>query len=276
MEKEDYSMPEAYVRLEYQGNVATITLDRPRKRNALNEGMFSHLEAVTAKLKTNPPRVVILTGEGDAAFCAGFDVSLDNPMNEYLLQAAEKKDAALALKSVGRVRSVTDALTALPIPIIAAVNGQAFGGGAEIAVRCDLRVMDPAAVICFSETRLGLMPDFGGTPNLVRLVGPSVAADLILTARKISAHEALDLKLVNRISAPGKALEEAFALAESIAANGPRAVRAALEVIRRCQDLPLNEALALELDRAASLIASGEFLHGIAAFIGKKTPDFPD
>ncbi len=84
-------MPEAYVRLEYQGNVATITLDRPRKRNALNEGMFSHLEAVTAKLKTNPPRVVILTGEGDAAFCAGFDVSLDNPMNEYLLQAAEKK-----------------------------------------------------------------------------------------------------------------------------------------------------------------------------------------
>jgi enoyl-CoA hydratase/carnithine racemase len=264
------------VRLEYQDYIAIITLDRPSKRNALNEQMFSLLEAVTTELKSNMPRVVILTGEGDKAFCAGFDVHPDNPMNEYMLRAAEKNDTSLALKSIGRIREVVDALIALPIPIIAAVNGLAFGGGAEIAVRCDLRVMDPDAVICFSETRLGLMPDFGGTPNLVRLVGPSVAADLILTARKISAQEALDLKLTNRVSAPGRSLNKAVALAESISANGPRATRAALEVIRRSQSLSLKDALSLELDRAAALLASGEFIYGVSAFLEKRLPDFPD
>ena len=123
------------VRLEYQDHIAIITLDRPSKRNALNEKMFSLLEAVTTELKSNMPRVVILTGEGDKAFCAGFDVHPDNPMNEYMLRAAEKNDPSLALKSIGRIREVVDALIALPIPIIAAVNGLAFGGGAEIAVR---------------------------------------------------------------------------------------------------------------------------------------------
>jgi len=269
-------MPEENVKLEYRGKIAIVTINRPRRRNALNADMFSHLEAVVAKIKANLPRVVILVGEGDTAFCAGFDVHPDNPMSEYLLKAAENEDKALALKSIGRVREVTDTLTALPVPIIAAVNGQAYGGGAEIAMRCDLRVMDPAAVICFSETRLGLMPDFGGTPSLVRLVGPSVATDLILTARKISANEALELKLVNRISAPNKSLDEAIALAETIAANGPKAVRAALAVIRRSPDLPLPDALELELDSATALIASGEFIHGVAAFLEKKEPVFPD
>ena len=269
-------MPGGRVILDYRGNIAIVTINRPRRRNALNADMFSHLEAVIAQLKENLPRVVILVGEGDTAFCAGFDVHPDNPMSEYLLKAAENKDKSLALKSIGRVREVTDALMALPVPIISAVNGQAYGGGAEIAMRCDLRVVDPAAVICFSETRLGLMPDFGGTPSLVRLVGPSVAVDLILTARKISANEALELKLVNRISAPNKSLDEAIALAETIATNGPKAVRAALAVIRRSLDLPLGDALALEIDTATALIASGEFIHGVAAFLEKKAPVFPD
>ena len=107
------------------------------------------------------------------------------------------------------------------------------------------------------------------------VAGPSVAADLILTARRVSAQEALELKLVNRLSAPGKALEEALALAQSIAANGPRAVKAALEVIRRSQDMPLEDALALELDRAVDLVVSGEFIYGVAAFLEKKPADFP-
>lgn len=264
------------VRLEHHGHIAVVTLDRPAKRNALNEQMLSRLETTTAELKANLPRALVLTGGGDSAFCAGFDVHPDNPMNAHMLQAAEQKDTSLALKFIGRLREVADALTALPIPIVAAVNGVAFGGGAEIAARCDLRVMDPDAVICFSETRLGLMPDFGGTPSLVRLVGPSVAADLILTARRILALEALDLKLVNRVSAPGKSLDEALALAETIAANGPRAVRAALEVIRRSPSLALEDALALELEKAAALVASGEFIYGVSAFLEKKPPEFPD
>ena len=269
-------MPAGTVKLEYQNHVAIITLHRPDKRNALNEWMFARLEAAIEKLQAKLPRALVLTGAGDKAFCAGFDVHPDNPMNEFMLQAAAEKDSSAALKCIGRIREVADALMALPIPIIAAVNGMAFGGGAEIAVRCDLRVMDPDTIICFSETTLGLMPDFGGTPSLVRLAGPSVAADLILTARKISAREAMDLKLVNRVSAPGKALAEAVALAKTIAANGPRAVRAALEVIRNSQDLPLEDALALELDNAVDLVASGEFVYGIRAFLEKKPPEFPE
>ena len=269
-------MPAETVRLEFKKHVAVITLDRPDKKNALNAQMFSLLEAAVREIEMNPPRVLVVTGEGDKAFCAGFDVHPDNPMNEYMLQAVADKNTSEALKSIGRIREVADALIALPVPIVAAVNGLAFGGGAEIAVRCDLRVMDPDAIICFSETRLGLMPDFGGIPSLVRLAGPSIAADLVLTARKVSAQEALDLKLVNRISAPGKAFEEALALAETIAANGPGAVRSALEVIRSSQDMPLEDALALELKKAVDLVMSGEFIYGVAAFLEKKPPEFPE
>ncbi|MFH2131829.1 MAG: enoyl-CoA hydratase/isomerase family protein [bacterium] len=269
-------MPEESVNLEYRGNIAIVTINRPAKRNAFNAALFSHLEAVTRRLQANLPRVVILTGAGEKAFCAGFDVHPDNPLSVNLLKSAENNDEAAAQKVVGRVREVVDGLIALPVPIIAALNGQAYGGGAETAVRCDLRVMDPAAVICFSETRLGLIPDFGGGPGLVRLVGPSIAADLILTARPVSADEALTLKIVNRISAPGQALAEAMALGETIAANGPRAVQAALAVIRRSPDLSMKEALALEFEKAVSLIATGEFMHGVSAFFEKKTPVFPD
>jgi len=269
-------MPEENISLDYQGQIAIVTLNRPHKRNAFNATMFTHLETVTKRLKERLPRVVILVGEGETAFCAGFDVHPDNPMSADILASAESGDEAPARKSVGRVREVVDDFIELPVPIIAAINGQAYGGGAETAIRCDMRVMDPAAVICFSETRLGLIPDFGGGPSLVRLVGPSIAADLILTAREVPASEALALKLVNRVSAQGKALEDAIALGEKIAANGPKAVRAALEVIRRSPDLPLKEALTLEMDRAVSLIASGEFLHGVAAFLEKKAPVFPD
>ena len=269
-------MPKENVSLEYRGKIAIITLNRPQKRNALNAAMFSHLETVIKQLQEHLPRVVILVGEGDTAFCAGFDVHPDNPMFESLLASAENNDEVPARRSIGRVRAVVDGLIELPVPIIAAINGQAYGGGAEIAMRCDLKVMDSNAVVCFSETRLGLMPDFGGTPSLVRLVGPSVAADLILTARKILADEALSLKLVNRLSAPGKSLNDAIALGEAIAANGPKAIGAALEVIRRSPDLPLKDALTLEIDRAVSLIASGECIHGVAAFLEKKAPVFPD
>jgi enoyl-CoA hydratase/carnithine racemase len=164
----------------------------------------------------------------------------------------------------------------LPVPIIAAINGLAYGGGAEIASRCDLRVMDPQAVICFSEVRLGLMPDQGGVAGLTRLVGASRAADLILTARKVGAEEAFQLGWANRISGPGKALEEALSLAFSIAQNGPRAVRHALSVIRKTCDLTTQEALDMETEEAVTLIVSGESVHGISAFLTRQKPEFPD
>jgi enoyl-CoA hydratase/carnithine racemase len=160
--------------------------------------------------------------------------------------------------------------------VIAAVNGLAFGGGAELAVRCDLRVMDPGAELCFSEVRLGLMPDMGGGVALVRLVGPAAAADLILSARRVRGDEAFRLGLVNRLSEPGDALGEALRLAQEVAQNGPRAVRAALRVIRATTDLSEAAALGLEQDEAAALMATGECVHGVSALMSRKDPEFPD
>ena len=177
---------------------------------------------------------------------------------------------------IQRIRNAVDAFIELPVPIIAAINGLAYGGGAELATRCDLRVMDPSSLICFSEVRLGLMPDWGGTPCLTELVGSAVASDLILTARTVNADEALKIGLANRVSDKGRSAEQALNLAGQIAENGPRAVRHALSVIRESRDLPLQKALELEAQTAAKLIATGEFMHGVTAFMEKKPPRFPD
>jgi enoyl-CoA hydratase/carnithine racemase len=174
------------------------------------------------------------------------------------------------------VRDAVDDFVSLPVPIIAAINGLAYGGGAELSSRCDLRVMDKNAVICLSEVRLGLMPDWGGGAALARLLGAVRAADLILTARKVGAEEALRLGFANRVSESGRCQEEALTLAEAISNNGPMAVRHALAVIRQSRNLSLDQTLALELEQAVALVESGECVHGITAFLEKKKADFPD
>jgi enoyl-CoA hydratase/carnithine racemase len=264
------------IRLEREDQIAVVTFDRPDRQNTLDEHMWDCMEKVVADLKARLPRVVVLTGSGDRAFSAGFDVNPENSMVAHLIDAVQKHEKGPAYDLIRRVRTTTDTLVMLPVPIIAAINGLAYGGGAEIATRCDLRVMDPCAAICFSEVRLGLMPDHGGVVGLTRLLGASRAADLILTARKVGAEEALQMGLINRISQPGKALEDARMLARSIAENGPRAIRHALKVIRRTMDMSTMEALELETEEAVSLIAHGECIHGIAAFLSKQKPVFPE
>lgn len=264
------------VRLERKDNTAIITLDHPERRNAMGEAMWVALDERIAEVETDLPRAVVLTGAGDKAFCAGQDLSPDNPQVQGLVEAIQSHDQGPVRTFLERERRVIDRLCALPVPLIAAVNGLAYGGGAEMATRCDLRVVDPGAVFCFSEVRLGLMPDWGGGVALTRLIGPGRAADLILTARKVSAEEALSLGLANRVSESDGALAAALELAGAIAKNGPRAVRRALEVLRRTPGLSQSDALTLEMDRAVALIASGECAHGITAFMSRKEPEFPD
>lgn len=269
-------MREGRIRIERRGKIALVFMDRPEKRNAFDQAMFEDLEQAAGELKRDLPRAVILTGAGETAFCAGFDVSLDNPMTAAFLEAVNRKDESLAGKVIGPMRQAVDAFVSLPVPLIAAVNGLAYGGGAELAVRCDLRVMDAGAKLSFSEVKLGLMPDWGGGPCLERLIGPGRAADLILTAREIRAQEAVEMGLANRVSDSGVCLAQALELAEQIGSNGPRAVRSALSILRQCAKLPLDHALDLEAKTAAALIASGECVHGITAFMERKTPQFPD
>jgi enoyl-CoA hydratase/carnithine racemase len=268
-------MSETGIQLELRGKIAVLTLNRPDRLNAFNEAMWDALDETTSRLEKKLPRVIVVTGAGEA-FSAGFDVNPDNPMVGGLAEAVMKKKRPPVDKLVRRIRSSTDRFVFLPVPIIAAINGLAYGGGAELSSRCDIRILDPSAVISFSEVKLGLIPDWGGGVALTRLVGTAAAADLILTGRKVSAEEALRIGFATSVSAPGKSLDEALAMAEAIAKNGPRAVRAALAVIRNTPDKGLVEALDFESDRAAELIATGECIHGITSFMNKKEPDFPD
>ncbi len=269
------SMNNDLILYERKGHIALVTLNRPDRRNAFHEAMWTALDRVVDDIRAALPRAIVLTGAGPA-FCAGFDVNPDNTQVSGMIEAVQRHEREPAERLVARIRSAVDGFVSLPVPIIAALNGLAYGGGAELAVRCDMRIADPDAVICFSETKLGLMPDWGGGAALARLIGPSRAADLVCTARRVDAGEAFALGLVNRISAPGETRYEALALAESIAQNGPRAVRAALSVVRRANDMPLPDALDYESEQAATLIASGECIHGISAFLTKQKAEFPD
>jgi len=264
------------VQLARKNKIAVVTMSRTRKKNAFDESMFAALENVTDELKQSLPRAIIITGDGEEAFCTGFDVNPENPLVAEFLKVLESRDIEPARQLVNRIRKAIDGFISLPVPIIAAINGLAYGGGMELATRCDLRVMDRTAKLCFSEVRLGLMPDWGGGPYLTRLVGSGFASDLILTARSIEAEEALRMGLVNRVSDKGRSMNDAISLAGQIARNGPKAVRQALAVIRQSQGLPLGKALELEADKAAELIASGECIHGITTFMDKKDPEFLD
>ena len=265
------------IALERKAKLAIVRLRRPERKHAFNEAMFAALEEATRQLeKDTGLRAVILTGEGSDTFCAGFDVNPDNPMVSAMAQALETSERKPVEQAVAAIRRSVDRFVSLPVPIIAAINGKAFGGGAELAVRCDLRVMDPAAEVCFSEVRLGLMPDWGGGATLTHLIGSAAAADLILTARRVGAEEALGLGLINRIAEPGKTLDVALELAGAIVQNGPRAVRSALKIIRAGRNLSLDATLDLEKQTAIDLIASGECLHGIGAFLSGQPPIFPD
>jgi enoyl-CoA hydratase/carnithine racemase len=261
---------------ERKGRVAIVTINRPEKMNAFNESLFERLGIIAEGLKAKTPRAVVITGAGKTSFCAGFDVNPDNPMVARIVNAMSAGHSEPARQLIYSIRKVVDSFMSVPVPLIAALNGSAYGGGTEMAARCDLRVMDPEAVICFSEVRLGLMPDWGGCAALARLVGPSRAADLILTARKITSSEASAMGLVNKISERGRALDEAIALAEMIAENGPKAVRNALSLIREYQNVSFSASLHMEAELAATLISSGECFHGVSAFLEKKKPEFPD
>jgi len=262
--------------VENKGNVAIVTINRPEKRNAFDELMFQKLEDIADKLKSRLPRAVIITGSGTTSFSAGFDIHPDNPMVKTIIDAAESKNPEPAKKLIDAIRKAVDSIVNLPVPVIAALNGSAYGGGAELALRCDLRVIDPDAVICFSETKLGLMPDWGGCTALSFAAGAARAAELVLTARKISADEAYTMGIVNKVSDKGRALEESIEIASRIASNGPRAIRNSLALIRGSRNLSFDDSLEMEKQLASSLISSGECFHGVGAFLTKETPVFPE
>jgi len=258
-------MSETNIRVQIEDRVALWTIDRPQRMNALSRATVRELGRLARELHGDPEvRAVVLTGAGDRAFCAGADLKERRDMS-----AEDVRDF------LGLYRASFDAIDRLDKPVVAAINGVAFGGGLELALACDLRVMARDAQVGLTEVSLAIIPGAGGTQRLPRIVGPAKAKELILLARRLDATEALALGVVNAIAPEGQtALEAAMAWARSLADSAPIAVRAALEAIDAATELPLDAGLLHERRCYELTLASEDRLEALAAFRDKRPPRY--
>lgn len=245
------------------GGIAVLTLNRPEKRNALSAELINELEhSIFALAEDDSLRVLIVTGAGDA-FCAGTDISgLTN------LTLSEATDVST------RGQQLCDRIESFPVPIIAAINGIAAGGGCELALACHLRIGSEDAMFSLPETKLGLIPAYGGTQRLSRDIAIARALEIMLAGKSVDAYTALKLGLLNRVVEPNQLMGEALALANEIAALAPLAIRACLKAVTDGLKLPFDEGLALERQLFASLFETEDAKEGITAFLEKRRPVF--
>lgn len=257
-------MSEPLVLVTEQDQVVTLTLNRADKRNAMNRGvleaMLSALDDVAVRRDV---RAVIITGAGDKAFSAGAD------LKERAGMTPEETRAFLM-----RIRRVMDFVERLPMPTIAAINGVAFGGGCELALACDIRVMADGGEIGLTECALGIIPGAGGTQRLPRLVGPSRAKELIFTARRLKAEEALRVGLVDHHVGAGEALQKAKELADEIRRCAPLAVQAAKAAIDGGLTAGISEGMLLEQRSYEVTLYTEDRLEALKAFGEKRPPVF--
>jgi enoyl-CoA hydratase len=246
-------------------HVLVVTLDRPEVLNAINTQMGREQLELWTRLTAEPGalRCVVLTGAGERAFCAGGDLKERDGMSEADWRAQHEifERAFVALME-------------LPLPVIAAVNGHAYGGGLETALGCDFIYASRNARFALSELRLGIMPGGCGTQNLARAVGERRAKELILSARAFGAEEAQAWGLVNKLCEPGKVLAEALAAAREIAANAPLAVRQAKKSIHYGLQMDLLTGYRFEIEAYNRLVDSEDRREGVRAFNEKRRPEF--
>ncbi len=254
-----------YVHVSVEENAATLTIDHP-PANALSDAVLSDIEAaIYSAASDKGVRAIIITGAG-RFFVAGADIN----------QLDKITDAAEGEKLAANGQRVLDKIEQLTKPVICAINGMALGGGCELAMACHIRIASEAAKLGQPEINLGLIPGFGGTQRLARIVGASKATELILTGDMIDAEQARRLGLVNAV-VPGDKLEEtARALAKKIATKGMPAIRAALRAIGGGLDAGLPEGLALEAKVFGEICETADKTEGIRAFLEKRKANFQD
>jgi enoyl-CoA hydratase len=245
--------------------VRILTVNRPDKLNALNAAVLAELSTAVEQAGSDPElRCLVLTGAGGKAFIAGADIA-----ELATLSPVEGREHAR------RGQALLDRIEALPVPTIAAINGFAYGGGLELAMACTLRVAAENARMGLPETSLGILPGYGGTQRLARLVGRARAYELVLTAEKgLTASQAERIGLVNRVVPPGEARQGALEIAARIRANGPVAVRYAMEAVRRGLEMPLAEGQLLEATLFGLCAATSDMKEGMAAFLEKRPARF--
>jgi methylglutaconyl-CoA hydratase len=255
------SGPGSTVRVEREGPAVFLTLSRPEAANALSRALVVDLDAALTALSGEPPAAVVLTGEGDKAFCAGADL---RERRGFTLEQTRE--------FLRDLNALVDRIAAFPRPVIAALNGAAFGGGLELALACDLRIAVEGVQVGLPEVRLGIIPGAGGTQRLARLCGAGVAKELILTGRRIDAARAREVGLVNAVVAAARLKGEALSWAEDIALCAPLAVTQAKRAIDEGSGRPLPDALAVERAAYEVVLASEDRDEGLAAFAEKRRP----
>jgi len=250
------------IRIDRDGHTAVITLSRPEAHNALSFATLLELRAALAEARFDEDlRTLIITGAGEKSFCAGADLKERPSMSE-----------AQVRRFVANIRELMDDIENFPAPVIAAINGFAFGGGLELALACDLRIAAPTAQLGLTECRLAIIPGAGGTQRLPRIVGIGKAKELILTGRRIGAPEAQSINLINEVAADP--LSRAREVAAEIGECGPLAVRQAKRAINAGSGVDLTTGLAIEAECYKVIIPTEDRLEALAAFREKRPPRF--
>ena len=248
-----------FINYEQDGMVGIITINRPEALNALNSTVLDELNGCLDSIDTNVVRAVVLTGAGNKSFVAGADIGEMSKLSQIDGEAFGKKGNDVFRK-----------IETFPIPVIAAVNGFALGGGCEIAMSCDIRICSDNAIFGQPEVGLGITPGFGGTQRLARLVGVGMAKQLIYTARNIKADEALRIGLVNAVYPQEELLGVTKKMAVNIAQNAPIAVRACKKAINDGLDAKMDDAIVIEEKLFGSCFATHDQIEGMSAFLEKR------
>ncbi len=249
---------------ETEGNVGIIKFNRPEALNAINPDVLSETQDALNRIEADPAiKVLVLTGEGDKAFVAGADIAHMVKLNPLQSKAFARDGHELGFR-----------LESLPIPVIACVNGFALGGGTEIAMASDFIYASEKAKFGQPEINLGVMPGFGGTQRLPRLVGKGMAKELCMTGAMISAQEAKEIGLVNKVFPPDKLWEETMKTAQLIATKGKVTLKAVKECINRGLDVDLRDGCYMEMDAFGLCATSPDKKEGMEAFLEKRKPEF--
>ncbi len=247
-----------------QDKIVTVTINRPDKLNALNAQAKSELQTLFAQLKTDTAiDVVILTGAGEKAFVAGTDIKELTGLNV---------ESGRELSAKGQ--EVFDLIENLGKPVIAAVNGYALGGGCELALACHIRIAAENAKFGQPEVNLGIIPGYGGTQRLARLVGKGRAMEMILTGNPIDAQEALRIGLVNKVVPQSELMAGATAMAQTIASKGQLAIRFAIKAVNSTEETDLSSGQRVEAGLFGECCGTEDFREGTAAFLDKRKPSF--
>lgn len=251
-----------FVKVEVQDDIAIMTFTRAEAANALSVQMLHEINEALESIHYNRSiRAVVVTGNGEKAFCAGADLKERKGMNEE----ETRKTIALIGKTVNHFESLAQ-------PVIAAINGVAFGGGLELALACDIRMASSTAKLGLTETALGIIPGAGGTQRLPRLIGIGKAKELIYTARRLSAEEACGYGIIEHIVEPGELLEKATELAREMAKNAPLSLIQAKTAINQGMQTDISTALQIESLAYSRLLQTEDRLEGLKAFQEKRSP----